>query len=67
MTNLIEIKDLGITYQVKDGVTHALERVGFNAKEGEFITIVGPSGCGKTTIIKAVAGLLVVSPYLAMT
>ena len=61
MANLIEIKDLGITYQVKDGFCHALERVSFDAKEGEFITIVGPSGCGKTTILKAVAGLLAVS------
>ncbi len=58
MADLIEIKDLGITYQVKDGLCHAIERVDFNAREGEFITIVGPSGCGKTTVLKAVAGLL---------
>jgi len=58
MADLIEINDLGITYQVKDGICHAIQGVDFNAREGEFITIVGPSGCGKTTILKAVAGLL---------
>ena len=58
MANLIEIHDLGITYQVKDDMCHALQRVDFSARGGEFITIVGPSGCGKTTIAKAVAGLL---------
>lgn len=58
MADLIEIRELGITYHSKDGLCHALERVDFDAREGEFITVVGPSGCGKTTILKAVAGLL---------
>lgn len=58
MADLIEIKDVGITYQVKDDLIHAIDKVSFGAREGEFITIVGPSGCGKTTILKAVAGLL---------
>ncbi len=58
MANFIEIKDLGITYQAKDGLCHALQQVDFDAREGEFITIVGPSGCGKTTILKGVGGLL---------
>ena len=58
MADLIEVKDVGITYQVKDDLVHAIDKVSFSAREGEFITIVGPSGCGKTTILKAVAGLL---------
>ncbi len=58
MANFVEIRNLGITYQAKDGLCHALQQVDFDAREGEFVTIVGPSGCGKTTILKAVAGLL---------
>lgn len=58
MAGLIEFDDLGITYRVKDGLVHAIDRVNFSAQEGEFVAIVGPSGCGKTTILKAVAGLL---------
>lgn len=35
----------------------ALDRVSFDAEQGEFICILGPSGCGKTTLLRIVAGL----------
>ena len=61
MADYIEIRDLGVTYKVKDGMCHALQHIDLSAEQGEFITIVGPSGCGKTTILKAAAGLVVPS------
>jgi ABC-type nitrate/sulfonate/bicarbonate transport system ATPase subunit len=39
----------------KDFVT--LERLSFDVREREFVTIVGPSGCGKTTCLRMAAGL----------
>ena len=35
----------------------ALEDVGFEIADGEFVAIVGPSGCGKSTLLRIVAGL----------
>lgn len=32
----------------------------FDAREGEFLSIVGPSGCGKTTLLMCLAGLYTV-------
>jgi NitT/TauT family transport system ATP-binding protein len=34
-----------------------LDRVGFEVKQGEFISLVGPSGCGKTTVLRCLGGL----------
>lgn len=34
-----------------------LDDITFQAKAGEFLTIVGPSGCGKTTLLMCLAGL----------
>jgi len=37
--------------------TRAIERLDFEVKEGEFLSIVGPSGCGKTTLLMITSGL----------
>ncbi len=36
MADLIEIKDVGITYQVKDDFIHAIEKISCIAREGEY-------------------------------
>ncbi len=35
----------------------AVNDLSFEAKAGEFLTLLGPSGCGKTTTLRLVAGL----------
>jgi len=61
MKNLLEIRDLNLTYHTKEFETKALDNLSFSVREGEFISIVGPSGCGKTTILSLIAGLLIPS------
>ena len=36
----------------------ALEKVSFEVRRGEFVSVLGPSGCGKTTLIRIIAGLI---------
>ena len=39
------------------GSVLAVNDLSFEAKAGEFLTLLGPSGCGKTTTLRLVAGL----------
>jgi iron(III) transport system ATP-binding protein len=39
------------------GAVIAVKDLSFEAKAGEFLTLLGPSGCGKTTTLRLVAGL----------
>jgi multiple sugar transport system ATP-binding protein len=39
------------------GDFHALNGISFEARAGEFMTLVGPSGCGKSTLLRIIAGL----------
>src|SRR4029434_9364309 len=39
------------------GAVVAVNTLSFEAKAGEFLTLLGPSGCGKTTTLRLVAGL----------
>ena len=52
-TKLI-VKDLEMEYDGKC----TLNRVSFEVRDGEFLSILGPSGCGKTTILRILIGLL---------
>lgn len=49
---------LGLTYPDHGKSVHALSDVGFEARRGEFVSVIGPSGCGKTTLLHVLAGLL---------
>jgi ABC-type Fe3+/spermidine/putrescine transport system ATPase subunit len=40
------------------GTNEVLRGVSFDARNGEFLSILGPSGCGKTTILGILVGLL---------
>jgi iron(III) transport system ATP-binding protein len=39
------------------GTVTAVNDLSFEARAGEFLTLLGPSGCGKTTTLRLVAGL----------
>jgi len=49
----IEVEDLVVRY----GAVTAVDRISFDVRRGEHMTLLGPSGCGKTTTLRALAGL----------
>lgn len=51
---LLIAKDLEMVFDGKC----TLNKVNFDIRDGEFLSILGPSGCGKTTILRILVGLL---------
>ncbi len=54
----IAIDHLSLRYGAGPKAVVALDDIGFDVREGEFVSVVGPSGCGKSTLLKILAGLL---------
>ena len=54
---MIQIENVGLTYQTPEGETEALHGLSFGISTGEFVCLVGPSGCGKSTLLSILAGL----------
>ena len=54
----IVVREVEMQYNTPDGGVLALDKVSFDVRGGEFISIVGPSGCGKSTLLLIIAGLI---------
>ena len=55
--NVIEARNLGLSFETQDGPVQTLSEISLSVLEGEFISLIGPSGCGKTTLLRAIANL----------
>ncbi len=57
---MIELCDCRKTFTSKNGQTPvvALDGVSLTIQTQQFVCVLGPSGCGKTTLLKAIAGLI---------
>ena len=54
MSNILEIKDLVVSY----GGLEAVKGISFDVNEGEIVTLIGANGAGKSTTLKAISGLV---------
>ena len=57
MSVYLELTDVGIEFDSKNGKFRALQHVNLKLKKGEFVSLIGHSGCGKSTVLNIVAGL----------
>lgn len=58
MENVLEVKNLRVSFRGYGGRVQAVRGVDFHLKRGETIAIVGESGSGKSVSVKSVMGIL---------
>ena len=52
--NILEVKDLSVSFNTYAGEAKAVRGVSFELKRGETLAFVGESGCGKTVTAKSI-------------
>ncbi|RTL54964.1 MAG: ABC transporter ATP-binding protein [Rhodocyclaceae bacterium] len=54
---LVQIENVGQTFNTKKGMFTALRDINLTINEGEVVSLIGHSGCGKSTLLNLIAGL----------
>ena len=62
---VLEVIDLSLRYQTRQGEVQAVEGVSFNLEQGQSLGLVGESGCGKTSVATSLMRLLPENARLA--
>ncbi|MDX1588050.1 MAG: ABC transporter ATP-binding protein [Oleiphilaceae bacterium] len=55
---LLEVKDLRLHYQTRNGVARAVDGVSFDIRRNEALVVLGESGCGKSSLARALMRVL---------
>lgn len=56
--NILEVKDLEVSFSTDSGAVQVLHGVSFKVKRGRTLGLVGESGCGKSVTSMSIMGLL---------
>lgn len=55
---LLQVENLDLKFHIFEGVSHVLNGVAIEVRNGQRVALVGESGCGKSVFVRAVLGLL---------
>jgi len=55
--NILEVKDLTISFRTNNGLVRAVRDISFEVERGKTLAIVGESGSGKSVTSKAILGI----------
>ena len=58
MSELLEVKNLSVSFFTPDGEVQAVRDVSFSLGRGEVLAVVGESGCGKSVLCRTILKLL---------
>ena len=58
MQDLLQVKDLKITFTLPEGRLEAVRDVSFRIAPGSTVALVGESGSGKSVVSQAIMGIL---------
>ncbi len=58
MDNILEVKNLKVSFRTQGGTLKAVRDISFNLERGKTLAIVGESGSGKSVTAKAMMGIL---------
>lgn len=58
MTNILELRDVNVSFTVESNTLHILRDVSLDLPKGSFLCVVGESGCGKSVTAQAIVQLL---------
>ena len=53
MSNILEVKDLHVSY----GGIKAVKDISFEVPKGEVVTLIGANGAGKSSTLRSIVGL----------
>ncbi len=64
MSDILELKNLSVSFNTQAGEVEAVRDVSLSLHEGEILAIVGESGCGKSVLCKSIMKLLPENAYI---